>query len=166
MERPIVMYSVQTYLAYYINTHFYSDLHYVWCTPYFDSNTLASTEPHAPETSNPRNIYETMRKDINMKDNHYHHETISRNIIGLRNGVEAKRHEGVITEEQTDEILGLIKLAKRDVDCFRPVIYVIPYILVKDQVIEVPYKARALPLSPEYKIEKLHTSDFDFVDLK
>lgn len=167
MKEPIILYSVQTYLAYYINEEFYSNLHYVWCASCFDSRALAQFEPRLPITSNPRDLYNEMIRDISTRDNHLCRQAIERNVIGLTTGANARYKESMITKGQKDEILSLIKLIieNRNFEYFRPVIYVIPYLPIREKVFIVDYQHRALPLSPEYKIEKLHTKDFDLIDL-
>jgi len=166
MGDPIILYSVQTFLAYYINKTFYSDIHYVWCTPYFDSNALARTEPKLPVTSNPRSIYNSLINDAYIKDDHYRRVNIERNIVGITEGAAAKLQERIISEDTYKQIKGLLKCVNenKNYNYFHPVIYVIPYYKVKKRVERVEYCMAALPLSPEYKIVNLHTKDFDLID--
>ncbi len=40
MSAPLILYSTNTWLAYKIAERFYGDMHYVWCAPFFDSESL------------------------------------------------------------------------------------------------------------------------------
>ena len=166
MREPVVLYSIQTYLAYHINKEYYSDIHYVWCAPCFDSRVLARTEPQLPITSNPRDIFNSFVCDVYAKDHHYLRQSIDTNIAGLIAGAEAKYSTGVITDATKKKIVGLIRFIndKRDFHYFRPLIYVIPYQKIQSRVSLVDYDKIALPLSPEYLIVDLSTTEFDIID--
>ena len=161
MANPNVMYSIQTYCAYCINKDFYNNIHYVWCAPYFDSPYLASS-------SNPRDIYNDLIKDVFIRDYHAHRYVVMEKIPGLEQGVDVKYSSGIITATQKDEILGMIKTAllKKDYYFFHPVIYVIPYSNVRSRAERVPSSNTALPFSQEYLIKDLHTDEFDLIDLE
>jgi len=167
LKEPVVLYSIQSFLAYYINMEYYTDFHYVWCAPCFDSSALPRTEPRLPPTSNPRELFNFFNNDVYIKDHHLSRMFIDGNIAGLTAGAEAKYRAGVITEDKKVEIIDLIRYIKekRDFQYFRPIIYVIPYCLVQARVRRVNYKNTALPLSPEYLITDLHKDEFDVIDL-
>ena len=144
MSEPLVFYSTNTLLAYNISQKYYSQKHFVWCTPHFDSWT--GTEDYTvPDSSSPKQIFKDLLKAVYSMDKHS--PNIRSNRLGLRRGVAAKRESGVINEQQAKEILAVIKQA--DSAFFRPFLYVIPYSLVKDRIIEVPPTGRANPLSVE-----------------
>jgi len=159
MSEPLVFYSTNTLLAYNISQKYYNQKHFVWCTPYFDSWT--GTEDYTvPESSSPKQIFKDLFKAVYSMDKHS--PSIRSNRLGLRRGVAAKRESGAINEQQAKEILSVIKQA--DSAFFRPFLYVIPYSLIKDRIIEVPPTGRANPLSVEYNILELPRDCFDRID--
>lgn len=169
MNDPVVLYSVQSYLAYYINTHFYNSVHYVWCASSFDSETNATLTPKLPYTSNPKHIYNSFKKDISTNDNHYIRSEIRRNTVGLLNGANVMLNKGKITNEQFALVKTIIKNCQKGnavIEYFRPLIYVIPYELNKQIIRPVEVEKRALPLSNEYIIEELTEGKFDIIDIK
>ena len=165
MKDPVVWYSIQSYLAYYINEEYYRGEHYVWVAPYFDSAAKDGLTAKVSVTSNPKDIYNAFSKDVYTRDNHYTRGQIESNINGLIRGAHAKRKAGVITETQEEEIKGMIKTigANGDYHYFQPLIYVIPHEVVKTRVKRVPYAEAAMPLSPEYKINDLQSHEFDVI---
>ena len=168
MKKPVILYSVQSYLAYYINTTFYNDMHYVWCAPFFDSNREAKLVPQLPYTSNPIDIYRSYLMDIKTIDNHYNKTAIQRNTVALLKGAETMHKKGNIDDaslEKIKQIINYCSIDNRINEYFRPLIYVIPYDLNKDITREVEVGTAAGALSPEYLIESLPTNNFNIIDL-
>lgn len=168
MRDPVVLYSIQSYLAYYINTKYYGDKHYAWCAPFFDSNKESELTPKLPYTSNPVSIYKSFYRDITIQDNHYQKQEIERNTVGLLHGAEIMKRKKAITEEVYEKIKRTIASCLKDErisEYFRPLIYVIPYGVNKAKVREVDVGEGAGTLSPEYIIEGLSTDDFSIIDL-
>lgn len=168
MKEPVVLYSIQSYLAYYINTRYYGDKHYVWCAPFFDSSKESGLTPKLPYTSNPIDVYKSFYNDISIHDRHYKRKEIQRNTVGLLNGAKIMRNKGVITEDIYQKIVKTIDSCSEDEkinEYFRPLIYVIPYEINKNKVREVDVDEGAGALSPEYIIEGLLTDDFSVIDL-
>jgi hypothetical protein len=159
MSEPLVFYSTNTLLAYNISQTYYKQNHFVWCTPHFGSWDGAE-DYTVPESSSPKEIFKDLFKAVYSMDKHS--PSIRSNKLGLRRGVAAKRESGDITEQQAKEILSVIKEA--DCPFFRPFLYVIPYSLVKNRLIELPPTSRANPLSVEYKILELPRACFDPID--
>jgi hypothetical protein len=50
------------------------------------------------------------------------------------------------------------------VAAFRPVLYVIPFASVAEVAIPVRVRARAHPLSQEYRLENLRRAEFDLLE--
>lgn len=168
MKEPVVLYSVQSYLAYYINTEFYGGKHYVWCAPFFDSNKESHLTPKLPYTSNPIDIFKAYNKDISMCDKHYPRNEIERNTVALLKGARIMYKKGGIDESTYNQIEKTIDNCSKDervIEYFRPLIYVIPYKLNKSIVKKVDVDKRAGTLSPEYLIEALPTERFSIIDL-
>jgi hypothetical protein len=69
----------------------------------------------------------------------------------------------VISKAIAGEIAAAVKMAERA--DFSPVLYVIPYRQVANQVKAVPVKDRAHPLSDEYLIDSLRRAHFDIIKL-
>jgi hypothetical protein len=159
MSEKLVFYSTNTLLAYQISQQFYSAKHFVWCTPHFDSWSGRGGYT-VPDSSSPKQIFIDLYRAVSKMDRHS--TKIKENKVGLRRGVAAKKAAGVINDEQAKKILALIKNAESG--HFRPYLYVIPYSLVKDQIIEVPTDERANPAAEEYKILELPRSCFDCIE--
>lgn len=169
MSEPVVLYSVQSYLAYYINTNYYNKIHYAWCASSFDCETKSALSPKTAHTSNPKNIYENLMKDISTPDNHYKRPEIHRNTVGLLKGASIMLQKNVITESQYDSIRTIIKKCQKGAavsEYFRPLVYVIPFELNKPLIKSVEIGKRALPLSDEFIIEELPKGNFDIIDIK
>jgi hypothetical protein len=156
---PIVLYSTNTWLAYAIAEQYYGGNHYVWCTPHFDAASMPSINYAVPPSSSPVEIYRALRKDVKSGDRHS--AKILANKGGLSTGVGAKPEVREITQEEADEILSAIAVA--DTRSFRPVIFVIPFDLVRNRVENVPVGQRAHPLSAEFIIRRLPRKCFDII---
>ena len=148
------LYSVNTYLAHYICERFYNGIHYVWCAPSFNSDVYNN-----PPSSNPKEIFFSLYKDVTRNDNHS--DKIRQNRLGLMRGVEVMLTSGVITPEVRDEILLIIENA--DISYFIPLLFIIDKNQAQGKIETVPHKDRANILSEEYLIKNLHTDEFDVV---
>jgi hypothetical protein len=159
VPEPILLYSANTWLAYAIGEHYYGGYHYVWCTPYFDPSGVPSINYAVPPSSSPIEIYRGLRNDVTKGDRHS--SKISANKAGIVAGVDARRKACEITEEAAKEIVAILEDAElRD---FRPVLFVIPFSLVRDMVVPVPVGQRAHPLSAEFIIPRLPRNCFDAI---
>ena len=159
MSKPILLYSANTYFSYWIAKKYYGNVHWVWCSPFFDSGSVAGYEYTNPPSSCPRKIYQIYADAARNSDNNC--ARIEVNKVGLIHGAMEKKKAGVITDEQRQEILSTID--QIEVSHFRPLLYVIPYTLVANIVKEVSVQNRANSLSIEYVIEELHRDLFDII---
>lgn len=114
MSSGLFLYSVNTWLSYKISQTYYENKHYVWCAPSFNPKGN-------PPSSNPAELYNGLKKDIDGKD--YHSSKIDQNRVGLLRGAEFKKAAGVINELQEKDIKSIVKAA--EIEDFRPLIYVI-----------------------------------------
>lgn len=162
MSNPLLLYSTNTRLAYLISKRYYGDLHYVWCTPYFDSKSLAPHDYTIPPTSSPGEIYHNLYEEVIRGDRHS--SKIEDNKRGILEGANAKRKAGVINEQQEQEIAQIVEQAM--ILDFKPLLYIIPFNLVTNLVEEVPVNKRAHPLSVEYLIKELPRHLFDIITLE
>lgn len=151
----LLLYSVNTWLAYKIAEHYYGNIHYAWCSPYFNSARIN------PPSSNPLEIYTNLRKDVEGKDQHS--SKIEQNKTGILKGASIKKSKGVITEAQEQEITDIV--AASQLEEFRPLIYIIPTDKVMGYIKPVSYKFKADKFSQEYIIEELSKDCFDVIDL-
>jgi hypothetical protein len=159
---PILLYSASTRLAYMIAQNYYGKEHYVWCTPHFDANSMPSLEYTVPPSSSPLEIYLGLLQEVDAGDRHS--AKIEANKAGILRGVQKKLKSGVITKKHATEIASIIKAA--ETKDFAPLIFVIPYILIKDKIKPVPVNQRAHPLSQEYIIDRLPRSCFDVISIR
>lgn len=151
----ILMYSINTWLSYKISENYFQNKHYVWCAPHYNANGIN------PPSSDPYEIYNGLAKDVVGKD--HHSAKISMNKSGLLKAAEIKLASKVISTEERDEIVDILSAAQ--LDDFRPLIYVIPFELVKSIVKPVSIKLKAHTFSKEYIIEQLERPNFDIIDI-
>jgi hypothetical protein len=154
---PLILYSTSTWLAFIIGQKYFRGEHHVWCTPYFDPSAVPSVEYTVPPSSSPAEIYRGLRSDITRKERPS--DRIKANKAGILRGAQQKLAEGIITKEHAAEIAAIV--ASAEVSDFAPLIFVIPYDLVKDWLSKVPVTQRAHPLSVEFVIKKLPRFCFD-----
>ena len=160
MTPPLLLYSTSTWLAYSVAERFYGGIHYAWCSPVYDGRT-APAHVNIPPSASPAALYRLFRDDVERGDLHSY--AIERNTIGIGEGAEAKRRQGVIGPAEEKEIEEmLIRATPRD---FRPVLFVIPYEPVRNLALPVPVSRRANPMSVEYLAEALPRSAFDMIEL-
>ena len=156
IANPILLYSTNTWLAYSIAERFYSQIHYVWCSPFFDSES-APDSALMPPSSTPADIYRDLFQAIKRRDSHCY--AIERNKLGILRGAAAKLTAGVIDADTEGEIAAIVDIV--DLPDFMPIVYVIPFNMVRSLLAPVPVGERAHPLSPEYRVEELPRNCFD-----
>lgn len=157
---PIVLYSTKSWLAYIIAERYYRSEHHVWCTPYFDPSSVSELDYTVPPSSSPSAIYRTLRDDVRTGDKHS--AKIESNKVGIQRGATHMVNRGVIAKEQQEDILSIVEEA--DANSFRPLILVIPFMLVRNLCKEPPPSQRAHPLSDEFIIERLPRNRFDVIN--
>lgn len=161
MPEPLFLYSTNTWLAYIISQRYYREEHYVWCSPYFNTLSVPSSEQTIPPSSLPGKLYKQLYDEVSSGEQHS--DKIKSNKAGIRRGANYKEKVGVITAKQKQEVYAIVSRAQ--ITYFKPIIYVIPFALVRDIIIEVPVSERAHPLSGECRIERLPRSLFDIIDV-
>lgn len=160
MADPLLLYSVNTWLAYMIAERFYRGEHYVWCTPYFDSRQISTRTIPIPPTSSPAEIYQNLYAEVGRGDRHS--SKIKENRIGILRGAVIKKDQGIINDKDAKDIAAILDCAEtRD---FRPLIYVMPYGVAKACLAEVPVAEKAHPLSVEYIVDRLPHDEFDVIE--
>ncbi len=161
MQRPLLLYSTNTLMAYAIAEGFYGGVHYAWCSPMFDGTTAAA-HVNIPPTSSPAEIYRNLWEEVRRGE--LHSAVIRKNYEGIKRGARAQFNAGIIDSAAHEEIRRVLRRsAVRD---FRPVLYIIPYDRAVEHVSEVPIEQRAHPLSPEYRVEQLPRDCFDMIEFR
>jgi Glycosyl transferases group 1 len=154
MWKHDLFFSTTTHLAHMISKIYYSDLHYIWCTPSF--NPVRTN----PQSANPYEIYKNYLDEVN---NGYMGPTITKHKVGLINGVSVNRQKGIISLNQEQEILEIIYAA--EIKHFKPIIYVIAASKVNSAIKAVPQSKKSDLFSQEFLLEQLNGSNFDIIDL-
>ena len=162
MPVPLVLYSANTWLAYKIAERFYGDIHYAWCAPFFDPESVPSYQNTNPPSSSPSKICRELFEAVISGDRHS--AKVEENKYGILKGAKEKKKAGIITNREAKDIIKIVGHA--ETFDFRPLVYVIPYHLVAKIVEEVPVEKRAHPLSLEYVIEELSRKFFDVIEWK
>lgn len=151
--KDTILYSQATEISYKINQKYYNDTHYVWCAEEPLSGYLQAG------TSDPMERCNRILTAIYSGDCHEH--LIEENKKGIRLGALLKKKEGIITEEQEEEIIALLRSA--ELSDFSPVLYIIPFELVKDNLEIAPDSQKASSTSVEYIIRNLKHYQFDVI---
>jgi len=159
---PPVLYSTNVFLKFLIQQRFRKDVHYVWCSEYFDSTTqpaYSGSSIVAP-SSNPADIYRQVRRDIQEKDRHSY--KINEQKASLTKLAINWELAGEITKDDKDEIVFMAN--NGSFDDWRPLIYVIPRGPVEGKLKLVPIDRRA-SFGIEYIIDNLERSEFDVIEI-
>lgn len=161
MNSKRIYYSCSTRLSYEICQQYYRQLHYAWCSPFFDAESSFSVHNCVPPSSNPRTIYWSLKKDIDAGDLH------SAKIKDLRHeiqkGAAIKLKAGIINQQQYQDIVRTVK--RSSLGAFAPLMYVIPVEPLKGKFVSASVQSRASPLSEEYIITDLPREFFDAFEL-
>lgn len=161
MEVPLLLYSVNTLLAFRINQRYYGEQHYVWCAPVFDGSKLPPTHPYfVPPTSSPAEIFCGLREEVYRADGKS--SKVKDNKAGIIRGASEKRKARIINRDQEEEIR--LAVLSADLVLFRPLLYVIPYKSAARFVSHPRTDRKANRLSDEFVIESLHRKLFDVIE--
>lgn len=161
MNHKRIYYSCCTSLSYFICERYYGKHHYVWCTPYFDPSSRMSENNCVPTTSNPREIYWSLKKEVEAGD--LHSAKVFSTRKNIQGGADAKLRAGLISAATHREILEVVLLAQ--LHEFKPLLLVIPGFPVCRLLRPVPVSERAAVLSEEFLIENLPRKLFDAIEL-
>ena len=161
MNSKNILYSCCTWLSYQIGQIYYGGFHYVWCAPYFDSKSRLNPDNAVPPTSNPKDIYWNLKREVEAGDKHS--AKILQNRTGIQRGADVNLKLGNITSLKHQEILDIVAAAEL-VD-FKPLLYIIPLEPVKPIIQMAAIKDRAHALSEEYIIERLPRDMFNAIDI-
>lgn len=157
-----IFYSTNSYLAYLINENFYNGIHFVWCSPVFDSSALAKYDirRNIPPSSNPYRIYTSLKEDVMNHD--LHSTKIDSNKKGIKAGASIMLNKGLINEHEFAMIIKMVDSS--NLNDYRPVLYLIPKSLVNGKLEMVDVDEKANPLSVEYRIIDLTRKEFEIIE--
>lgn len=153
--KDFLLYSTNTELAYKIAKKYYYGTFYVWCTDAFDAALQ-------PGTSNPRTLCSRYLDQILKNDEHA--VEIKNNKAGILKGANEKLKQGVITQEQYNEISARVAYAEKE--AFYPIVFLIDRRAVKGRLEVVEAKDAASVHSVEYIIKDLKWNEFETIKLK
>ncbi len=157
-----LLYATYTDMKFRIQRDYRGDVHYVWCSEHFDSQTLGKYDPGAKmaPSSDPAAIYRRLAEDVEVGDLH------SAKIVSQRTTLEKLAIDwaasGEISDDEKQEIIYLVNHAQ--ITEWRPLLFLIPRHLVKDRLELVPIDRRASP-EKEYIIRDLKRSEFEIIEL-
>ena len=156
-----LLYSTNVFLKLVIQERYFHDIHFVWCSEYFDNEAAPkySSGTLVPPSSNPASIYRALLQDVKGQDKHSAKITAQKASFTAR-AIE-NFNEGTISEEAKDEIIYIVD--NTPFEYWRPLLYIIPSEFVKDRVDLVPIEKRA-GLGNEYIIKDLKRNEFDIVE--
>ena len=158
----LILYSTNTWLAFNVAERYFKGEHYVWCTPFFDSEGHAGYAYTVAPTSCPKEIYLSLYKEVTSRDRHS--SKIKDNKVGILKGAAFKREAGIITEDEEKEIAAVVDSAEQQ--DFKPLLYIIPYEKAVALLKQVPVGEKAHPLSTEFIIQSLPRDHFDIIELE
>lgn len=161
-NRPdtLCLYSTNPWVKWYICNRWRNDLHYIYCSPYFDPQAYSRDHEGSliPPTSSPCAIYRDLAAAVRGPIDRHNPKIVSQRA-GLLKLIEDWRGDGSLPEDNANEIVAL--LGADDYSIWRPVLYIIPRSSISPNRIElVPMPDRA-GLGPEYIIRDLAGSEFE-----
>lgn len=162
-RKPLLLYSTNTFLKFWISKRYLGSKHFVWCSPVFAGEKLGRyvIGSGQPPSSDPATIYQTLSRAVESSDAG-DPKIINQRATLLALAVEW-HSQGKINEEVRDDILAIVNRA--GFSDWRPLIYVIPYQPVEARLKLVPREKRA-SFEPEYQIEDLAENEFDIIEMK
>lgn len=164
MNKPLLYYSTNTRIAFYIAEKFYQSNHFVWCAPVYNPAKLDEYDIRRkiPTSSSPFKIYMNLLDDVKSNDNHS--SRIEQNKTGLKKGATIMLERGAIDVDDLARILAIIDSA--GISEFGPLIYLIPAHLVAARVQTVEVREAANPMSIEYQISDLKRNEFEIIEFE
>lgn len=159
---PPLLYSTNVFLKLLIQERFRGDVHYAWCSESFDSSTLPrySLSSQVAPSSNPADIYRELKLAVQKKDQHSY--KINEQKLSMKRLAVDWEAAGEISSDDKEEIV--YRVDNATFDDWRPLIYVIPRVLVQSRIQTVPPSQRA-SFGPEYIVPDLRRGEFDTIEL-
>ena len=161
---PILLYSTNTFMKFLIQQKYMKDIHYVWCSEIFDSNTLGSYVSNSlvAPTSNPKDIYLDLKKAVEKVDKH--NSKIKEQISSLSARAVHWEAAGLITEAEKNDIVYMVN-EPSFFGYWRPLLYVIPVSAVLSPRLKPVPAHLCASLGAEYIIDDLKGDEFHIIEL-
>jgi hypothetical protein len=158
---PRILWSTNTLMKNRIQQRFFSDRHYVWCSPTFEAAAVGryTLGFGQPPSSDPCTIYRQLREAVSKRDEH--DPKIQAQKATLKALAVEMAKDRKISDDARDEIIALLNASQ--IADWRPLIYVIPYTPVAARVEAVARSMRASH-EPEYIIRDLAVYEFDIIE--
>ena len=158
---PLLLYSVNPYLKYFIHQKYRGDIHFVWCSEYYDSRKVAGYSPASmiPPSSNPASLYERMKEAADREDEGDPKIILQKGALRAL-AVDWER-DGQITTLEKEEII--VSIDEGHFKQWRPLLYLIPRAPVEARLITVTRASRA-SLGMEFQISDLKGSEFEIIE--
>jgi hypothetical protein len=159
-----VLYSTNVFLKFLIARKYLQDKHYVWCSEVFDSTKQGhySGAAQVAASSDPCAIYKDLEGAIKRQGFDRHNAKVLDQKASLARLAVEWRDQGRISDDDSKEILYLANQAEPYY--WRPIIYVIPRVLVSTRMKKVAPDRRA-SIGDEFIIEDLDPSEFDIIEM-
>jgi len=159
MPNPF-LYSTNPQIKFDIYQRYRDGRHWVWCSDFFDSRRyyLHVGAGKLPPSSNPAEIYETLRAaTLDRPDHHCPH--IARVKLSLKERALEWSTDGSISMNDAQDIA--YQLDHADIRDWRHLLYVIDRSEIEPRLVEVPPDQRANPVALEWTIPDLVSDEFD-----
>lgn len=159
---PPLLYSTNVFLKLLIQERYRGDVHYVWCSEHFDSQSLPrySLSAQVAPSSNPADIYRDLKSAVQRRDQHSY--KINEQKLSLKNLALRWETTGEISADDKEEIV--YRCDNAGFEDWRPLIYIVPRVAVESRLKLVPPDKRA-SFGPEFIISDLARNEFDIIEL-
>lgn len=156
-----LLYATVTFMKFRIQRDYRNDVHYVWCSEHFDSKKLGAYAPGSriARSADPAAVYRELDEDVKTGD--LHSAKIASQRATLKELAIEWEAAGEITKDEKEEIIYMVDY--EPIQEWRPLLYLIPRILVMDRLELVPIQERA-SREKEYIIRDLHRSEFEIIE--
>src|SRR5262249_12526774 len=151
------------YLKFHIQQEYRGDVHYVWCSEFFDATKAPAYSKAAmvPPTSNPADIYKDLKAAVQRSD-HHNAKIQAQKAAFLALAVDWEAR-GQISADAKEEIIYMVE--KGGFEMWRPLLYVIPRAATLEPRLETVPIAKRAGFGPEYIIRDLKRNEFDVIEL-
>lgn len=157
LDKPTLLFSVNTYLAFLIAQKYYEKIHYAWFATQFDYGN------QQPASSNPRSICRDILEAIASNDHHC--EKLERIKNGILDGAHEKLKNKVINENQELEIRALVQKSDEELNLLLPVVFIARWENLIGICEKMGPEKIASPTSVEYLSRELPRAAFDIIDM-
>jgi hypothetical protein len=159
---PPLLYSTNVALKFLIQERFRKNLHFAWCSEYFDAKHYPpySIKSHVAPSANPYDIYRELKDAVARNDRHC--SKINEQKVTFKNLALEWEAGGEISHAEKEEIIFWTDNA--GFNEWRPLIYVIPRSLVELRLELVAPDTRA-SFGSEYVIRDLRKDEFNIIEI-